>query len=68
MEDLGLRKGLIAFVRSHTQMGPLTDWMQSVAEINQNNLCALLRQLLKTYPGHNMTVASLKPWALWHLP
>ena len=58
-EDPVLRKAILCFVKKSNVVQPLTEWFESTSQVNQKNVCALFRQLLKTYPAQNMVLAIL---------
>jgi hypothetical protein len=58
-EDPLLKTALISFVKVSTNTSQLTEWCCMVPEVNQKNVCALFRQLLRTYPAQNMIIATL---------
>lgn len=58
-EDARLREALIAFVKNKSASQALTEWCQTTGAVNQKNMVALLRTLVRTYPGQNMSLAAL---------
>lgn len=58
-EDANLRQALIIFIKSRTNTQQLTEWCEMCSCVNQKNLCALFRQILRTYPGQSMQMATL---------
>ena len=58
-EEPLLKTALISFVKVSTSTSQLTEWCCMVPEVNQTSVCALFRQLLRTYPAQNMIIATL---------